>query len=119
MLSAELGITFLILIYINKENLFISKSYIRDYKPISIIYTYSTEDILRYFSKDFSLCDLNFNGIDYFMSLNLIESNIQDNFDEETTEDYQDGCFDLAESFKINLGYFIPLNLITNYYKLI
>ena len=51
LLSSELGITFLVLIYIEEKDennkLFIPKSYIRDYNLITIKYVYSTEDILR------------------------------------------------------------------------
>ena len=105
LLSAELGITFLILIYIEKDNLLIPKSYIRDCKLISIVYVYSTEDILRYFKNGLKL--ISFNGFTYTInclkSLNLIKSNNQNIFTTKTEEDYQDGCFELAETFNYNI----------------
>ena len=105
LLSAELGIAFLILIYIEKDILIIPKSYIRDYNPISIIYVYSTEDILRYFSKELSLACLNslIDPNEILISLNLIKCNNKDIFDTETEEDYQDGYFELAETFNYNI----------------
>ena len=105
LLSAELGKTFLILIYIEKDNLLIPKSYIRDCKLISIVYVYSTEDILRYFKNGLKL--ISFNGFTYTInclkSLNLIKSNNQNIFTTKTEEDYQDGCFELAETFNYNI----------------
>ena len=105
LLSAELGITFLILIYIEKDNLLIPKSYIRDCKLISIVYVYSTEDILRYFKNELKL--IRFNAFTYTInclkSLNLIKSNNQNIFTTKTEEDYQDGCFELAETFNYNI----------------
>ena len=105
LLSAELGITFHILIYIEKDNLLIPKSYIRDCKLISIVYVYSTEDILRYFKNELKLISFNgFNNtINCLKSLNLIKSNNQNIFTTKTEEDYQDGCFELAETFNYNI----------------
>ena len=46
---------------------------------------------------------MNSNIIDFFTFFNLIKPNKQVNFDKETEEDYQDGCFELAESFNYNI----------------
>ena len=105
LLSAELGITFLILIYIEKDNLLIPKSYIRDCKLISIIYVYSTEDILRYFKNELQLISFNspIQTTNILKSLNLIKSDKQNISATKTEEDYQDGCFELAETFNYNI----------------
>ena len=102
LLSAELGITFLIILYLEKNNILFPKSYIRDYNLISIINVYSTEDILRYFSNTNNLKFSNnlINPIDILKSFDMIKSEEKEEIsDLDNQDDYQDGCFELAETF--------------------
>ena len=73
LLSAELGISFLIILYIEKNNILFPKSYIRDNNLISIINVYSIEDILRYFSNTNNL-KFSKNPIDIFKAFDMIKS---------------------------------------------
>ena len=78
---------------------------IRDFNIISIIYVYSIEDILNYFSNTKNLTFLN-SSIDYVVhlkNLNLIKPSEQKNYDWDTSIDYQDGCFELAETFNYKI----------------
>ena len=104
-LSAEFGLTFLILVYIEKDNLLISKSYIKYLNIISIIYFYSIEDILKYFSntKYEVLNCYNYYCVGFSKNLNLIKPSESKNYILDCEDDYQDGCFELAETFNYKI----------------
>ena len=97
LLSAELGITFFIFLYIEKDSL-ILKKYISSNCLISIIYVYSEEDIIKYCSntKNFNFI---FDFTDFLSSLDIIKPPNQNLLEKENEKDYQDGCFELAETF--------------------
>ena len=103
LLSAELGISFLIILYIEKNNILFPKSYIRDNNLISIINVYSTKDILRYFSNTNNL-KFSKNPIDIFKAFDMIKSEEKEEIsDLDNQDDYQDGCFELAETFNYKI----------------
>ena len=104
LLSAEFGITFIIILYIENFELyksFIEKKYINLSTMITIILVYSNEDIKKYFS---NIKNFNFgiNMKEFLASTNSIKSKetIKQN---DIEEDCQDGCFELAETFNINI----------------
>ena len=108
-LSAEFGITFVVFLFIENENNYITfhKNIIND--KISIILVYSPEDIIKYLSEK----------LNYIFSSN--ESEILNDlhgkipkisFEQNEEEKYQNGCFELAETFDINL---IKKKYIINY----
>ena len=103
LLSAELGVTFMILLYIENENdNLIYKNYISNLEFISIILVYSITDIINYLSVNI---DFQFGSsyIELLNSFDIIKPKKgikQDNKDKEKeNQDYQDGCFELAETF--------------------
>ena len=103
LLSAELGVTFMILLYIENENdNLIYKNYISNLEFISIILVYSITDIINYLSVNI---DFQFGPsyIEFLNSFDIIKPKKgikQDNKDKEKeNQDYQDGCFELAETF--------------------
>ena len=103
LLSAELGISFLIILYIEKNNILFPKSYIRDNNLISIINVYSTKDILRYFSNTNNL-KFSKNPIDIFKAFDMIKSEEKEEIsDLDNQDDYQDGCFELSETFNYKI----------------
>ena len=102
-LSAELGITFIVFLYIENENdkILFHKNFIN--YLITIILVYSPEDIIKYLTKKLSC--LNFH---HLHSLDLIYNiyNIQIpkiSFEQEDEEKFENGCFELAETFNTNL----------------
>ena len=103
LLSAELGISFLIILYIEKNNILFPKSCIRDNNLISIINVYSTKDILRYFSNTNNL-KFSKNPIDIFKAFDMIKSEEKEEIsDLDNQDDYQDGCFELSETFNYKI----------------
>ena len=104
LLSAELGVTFIIILYIENFELyksFIEKKYINLSTMITIILVYSTEDIKKYFS---NIKNFNFgiNMKEFLASTNSIKSK-ETKTQNDIEEDCQDGCFELAETFDINI----------------
>ena len=107
LLSAELSLTFIVLIYIEneKETLF-NKNLINKYFFVNIILVYSTEDIISYLGKK-----INFNLLEKYKDIMEQDQEFIEflkipipkmNFNNDN-EDYQNGCFELAETFDINL----------------
>ena len=98
-LCYETGIFFLVFLYIENENItkIIKNKY---YGFISIIFVYSPNDILKYLSQK-----LNFNNpLDNPLLENIFNIEIPKITFEQSPEDkYQDGCFELAETFDVNL----------------
>ena len=103
-LSAEFGITLLILLYIENtgKNFLIPKYYIKNNHLLYIILVYSTEDILRFFAAKMDLRFINLTN-DYINILNNNEFTEQKVLENDNNEDYQDGCFELAETFNIKI----------------
>ena len=107
LLSAELGISFIILIYIeNEDKILLNKNLLQNY-CIPLILVYSPKDIIKYLSKR-----MNFRMIENIKEilendpelLEFLKIKIPKiNFNEDNNEDYQVGCFELAETFDINL----------------
>ena len=98
-LSYRTGIFFLVFLYVENENITkIIKN--KFYGFISIIFVYSLNDILKYLSQK-----LNFNNpLDNPLLENIFNIEIPKITFEQSPEDkYQDGCFELAETFDINL----------------
>ena len=100
-LSAELGITFIVFLYIENENdkILFHKNFIN--YLITIILVYSPEDIIKYLTKKLSC-------LNFHMSKDLIYKifNIQIpkiSFVQEDEEKFENGCFELAETFNTNL----------------
>jgi hypothetical protein len=101
LLSAELGITFIVLLYIENENnnIIFHKNEINS--MISIILVYSIEDIIKYISKnlDFKVPTGDPDYMDEALNIKLPKISYEVN----NEEDYQDGCFELAETFDTTL----------------
>ena len=108
LLSAEFGLTFIAIIYIENENsILFNKIPIKMTIGISLILVYSIEDIIKYLSKR-----INFEMIDDMEEtlkndkeyLDFLQTQIPKiTFDNNNNEDYNDGCFELAETFDANL----------------
>ena len=108
LLSAELGLTFVILIYIeNEDEILFNKIPIKIPLNLTVILVYSIEDIINYVSKR-----IQFNMIEGIKELLEKDSEFIEfskisipkiNFDNNNNEDYQDGCFELGENFDINI----------------
>ena len=108
LLSAELGLTFIVIIYIENENeILFNKIPITMTIGLSIILVYSIEDIIKYLSKkiNFDMMDdieeTLKNDEEYLEFLKIPIPKI--NFDINNHDDYKDGCFELAETFDANL----------------
>ena len=105
LISAKFGITFIIILYIENydiDNSFIEKKYISNSTMISIILVYTIEDILNYFSyiKGFNFSmDLK----EFLNSFDAIKLNEKKGLYKNNEEDCQDGCFELTETFDINI----------------
>lgn len=112
LLSAELGIAFFVLLYIEDEEnkIIYHKNGISFILPIILVY--SPEDIIKYISKmpDFEIPadedDEIFNDL-----LNIKIPKISFRYDNE--DDYQDVCFELAETFDTKI---IKDKIVINYY---
>ena len=102
LLSLQTGITFLAFLYIeNANNKNINKIHIKLFRSfISIIIIYSPNDILLYFSQKLKF----FNPLDLPDLKELTNIKIPKiTFEQYTQDDFQDGCFELAETFNVDL----------------
>jgi len=102
LLSFKTGITFLAFLYIeNANNKKINKNHINFLRSfISIIIIYSPNDILFYLSQKLKF----FNPLDLPDLQELVNIKIPKiTFEQYTQDDYQDGCFELAETFNVDL----------------
>ena len=102
LLSLQTGITFLAFLYIeNANNKNINKTHIKLFRSfISIIIIYSPNDILLYFSQKLKF----FNPLDLPDLKELTNIKIPKiTFEQYTQDDFQDGCFELAETFNVDL----------------
>ena len=105
LLSCELGITFYVIIYIEEDILF-NKIPVTMTIFLPIILTYSTEDIITFLSKtkifnlleDMKKSTENDPELLEFLKVPIPKLNFEDNND-----DVQDGCFELSETFDINI----------------
>ena len=107
LLSAELSLTFIVLIYIeNEKDTLFNKNLFNKYFFVNIILVYSTEDIRSYLGKK-----INFNLLEKYKDIMEQDQEFIEflkipipkmNFNNDN-EDYQNGCFELAETFDINL----------------
>ena len=107
LLSAELGLSFIIILYIDNENeIFVNKMFLKMYIT-PVILVYSPEDIIKYLSKKPSfniienLKEFLENDKELLAFLKIEIPKI--NFNENNNEDYQDGCFELTDTFDCNL----------------
>ena len=101
--SIKLGFTFIAFLLIDKEdNIKIPKNHINSI-IIPTILIYSPQDIINYFSQEFIL----FNSIEapeineIGEALNIKIPKIT--FEQNDEDNYKDGCFELAETFDVNL----------------
>ena len=96
LLSMELGITFLIILYVKDDN--------KCLKPINFILPtiliYSTEDIKYYFSQKLNFV---FPKIDEQTISNAFNIKLPIISFESDKDKYKNGCFELAETFDINI----------------
>ena len=96
-LSHSTGISFLVFLYIENENeLKIHKQLFNFSIPV-----YSTEDILNYLSKKSFYINLHNNFPDLKDFLNIQIPKIT--FEQSDEDNFKDGCFELAETFDVNL----------------
>ena len=106
-LSAELGLSFIIILYIeNEEKIFFNKIFLKMY-IIPVVLVYSPEDLIKYLSKK-----THFYLLENIKEYLKIDPKLLDflkikipkiNFNEINNEDYQDGCFELTDTFDNNL----------------
>ena len=101
LLSAKTGITFLIFLYIeNEENKKFEKIIIN---IIPTILIYSPEDIISYFDQKFKFNEnLHFINLEQLVEINNIKIP-KITFEQNEEDKYQDGCFELAETFDVNI----------------
>ena len=123
LLSMKLGITFMAFVYIeNQDKIKIPKNLINFL--ISAILVYSPEDIISYLSQKFKFN----NPLDYPDLVDLSEFlNIKIpkiSFEQSDEDKYQSGCFELAETFDVNLiknkfvlRFFDDIDFITEFSK--
>ena len=105
LLSNQLGITFYVIIYI-KDDILFNKIPVTMTIFLPIILTYSPEDIITFLSKtkNFNLLEdmkkstENDPELLEFLKVPIPKLNFEDNND-----DIQDGCFELSETFDINI----------------
>ena len=99
-LSFKSGVTFLVFLYIENTNKFYKNNF---FFLLSTILVYSPEDILIYLSQNFDF----YNPLDLPDNENIgeyIDIKIPKITFEQNEEDkYKNGCFELAETFDINL----------------
>ena len=99
-LSFKSGVTFLVFLYIENMNKFYKNNF---FFLLSTILVYSPEDILIYLSQNFDF----YNPLDLPDNENIgeyIDIKIPKITFEQNEEDkYKNGCFELAETFDINL----------------
>ena len=122
LLSAEFGITFIVLLYIENEdnNIIFHKN--GNSILISIILVYSPEDIIKYLSQNinFEIPKYNFEYLNDVLNIKIPKIS----FDVNNEKDFQDGCFELAETFdtkliknKVIISYFDNIEYITEISK--
>ena len=115
LLSIKLGITFIIFLYVEKEdNIKINKEKIEIFQILfPIILIYSPNDIITYLSNKLNfynpLDDLDTKSIRDIINLKIPEIS----FEQNNEEKYKGGCFELAETFDVDL---IKNNLIFRVY---
>ena len=105
LLSNQLGVTFYVIIYI-KDDILFNKIPVTMTIFLPIILTYSPEDIITFLSKtkNFNLLEdmkkstENDPELLEFLKVPIPKLNFEDNND-----DIQDGCFELSETFDINI----------------
>jgi len=109
LISSELGITFVAILYIENENkILFNKMILKIFGVITVILVYSLEDIIKFLSKQmkFMLLDgvkeilENDPELLKFLKIPIPKINFNENCNEE---DYQDGCFELGETFDANI----------------
>ena len=105
LLSAELGLSFIVIVFIENENKILFNKIPIKMSFIPIILVYSSEDIIKYLSKKIH-CNIieNFkelleNDPELLKFLKIPIPKI--NFNNNNNEDYQDGCFELGETFML------------------
>ena len=101
LLSKKTGITFLVFLYVENENKKIKKNVYNHY--ISSIFVYSLNDIVDYLSQNlyFENC---LNSKEPEEKGNMINIKIPKiSFEQNENDKYQDGCFELSETFDINI----------------
>ena len=101
LLSAKTGITFLAFLYIeNEDNKKFEKIIIN---IIPTILIYSPEDIISYFNQKFKFNEnLNIINLEQLIEINNIKIP-KITFEQNEEDKYQDGCFELAETFDVNI----------------
>ena len=98
LLSFKSGVTFLIFLYIEKDIVrSIPKNYINFIIPTILVY--SPQDILYYLSQKLGCCI----SLDMFDIKQLFGIKIPKITFEQNDEDYQNGCFELTETFDVNI----------------
>ena len=103
LLSFKTGIIFCVFLYIeNEEAKKISKNYINLILPTILVY--SPQDILNYLSQKFNFC-YPFEELKQFIDLKIPKIT----FEQHNEDKYQNGCFELAETFDVSI---IKNNLI-------
>ena len=106
LLSAELGVTFYVIIYI-KDDVSFNKTPITMPINLPIFLTYSPEDITILLSKQINFYSLeamkNTAESDPELLEFLKKQNPQLNFQDIDNDDIQDGCFELSERFDVNI----------------
>ena len=98
-LTFQSGISFLILLYMeNGDNMKLYKNQM--YFPLAMILVYSPEDILYYLSKKLHF----YNPLDIPNLGKMFNIKIPKiTFEQSVEDNYKDGCFELAETFDVNL----------------
>ena len=101
-LSFEFGVTFLIFLYIeNEDNIKLYKNQINFI--ISTILVYSPQDIVLYLSQKLKFCsplnNLDIEEIGEMQNIKIPKITFEQNDEEK----YEDGCFELAETFDVNI----------------
>ena len=99
LISLESGITFLVFLYI--ENEYTTKIYKNKINfLIPTILVYSPQDILKYLSQKLTFYNpLEISNIAEFFDLKFSKIT----FEQNDEDNFQDGCFELAETFDTNL----------------
>ena len=99
-LSAEFGITFIVLLYIEKDDNYVIFHKHNINNILSIILVYSPEDIIKYLSTKF-IFKFPSDDSEILSDLNIKIPKIS--FEQNEEEKYQNGCFELSETFDVNL----------------
>ena len=122
-LSYKTGIIFFVFLYIeNEKDIKINKIIINSFIPTILVY--SPKDIIEYLFQKLNLINyldyLNIEGIKELSDVKIPKITFEQNEEDK----YKDGCFELAETFDINLItkkiiYSIGMNIdyLTEFYK--